>query len=247
MIAKAGLVLLAFLGLGCLGSAQPQASTPEGLLQQAKADAAAARWPQARTAAATYFATRCKHVTGNPNDCSGAQLIRGEAELALQAPESALLAFNWVLSKADDTSHDRAKQGLQRAKEQLQQLLSANADGTWLVVEQDFEDNHKFGPEEALYTLDGQELERVTRRSTFEEREHRVLARKIPSGPHRLAVEIHWRGLGTFEAYLWKSFNPREIEAPAGGLLVASLDVTYSDGGPSNNSIRQDFHLATYP
>jgi hypothetical protein len=115
------------------------------------------------------------------------------------------------------------------------------------VVEQDFDDNHKFGPERALYTLDGQNLGQVTRRSTFEEREHRVLAQKIAAGSHRLAVEIHWKGQGTFDNYLWSSFNPAEIEAPAGSLVVASLDVTYSDGGPSNDSVRQYFHIARYP
>ena len=72
MLRKSGWVVLAVLVPGCLGSAQPKAQTPEGLLEQAKTDAAAAHWPEARAAAVTYFAKSCKHTAGNPRDCSRA-------------------------------------------------------------------------------------------------------------------------------------------------------------------------------
>ena len=242
-----GWVVVALGALGCLGGAPAKPATPEGQLQEAKTAAASARWPEAREAAIAYWVKYCRQAPSSPSDCASAQLIRGDAELAGGSPETALLAFKWVLGSGDAAAQQQAEQGIARATSELQKVLDSNVDSTWLVVQQDFDDNHKFGPERALYTLDGTNLGQVTRPSTFEERQHRVLAQKIASGPRRLAVEIHWKGLGTFDNYLWSSFNPIELEAPLGGVLVASLDVTYTDGGPSNNSVKQDFRITKLP
>jgi hypothetical protein len=238
---------LGFVLGGCLGGTQAQPVTPEGLLAQAKANAAEARWPEARTAAVAYWVARCKNVIENVTDCANAELVRGDAELATESPETALLAFDWVLKNGDVAAKERAHEGAQRAKEPLQRLLDAQSDSSWLVIEEDFDDNHKFGPERAAYTLDGAPLGEVTRRSTFAEREHRVVAKAVPPGHHQLAVEIHWKGQGTFDSYLWSSFTPIELDTAAASATVATLNVSYNDGGPSNNSVQQVFEIVKLP
>ena len=182
------------------------------------------------------------------DDCASAQLIRGGSELATDAPESAILAFDWVLKNGNAAAQEKAQREQSRAKEALKKLLDQRASAmSWIVVEEDFDDNYKFGPERAAYTLDGQPLGEVNGRRQFSLREHRVLAQAIPPGKHRLAVEIHWKGQGTFDNYLWSSFNPVEIEAFEGGAVVAALDVTYTGGGPSNNSVEQRFRIVNLP
>ena len=230
---------------GCLGGTQPQPVTVEGQLTRAKASAAEAHWPEAQQSAVAFWVARCKHSITSVPDCSSTQLIRGEAELATDAPESALREFSWVLKDGDDASREQAQQGVTRAQTALQKVLEQSAGQSWLMVEQDFDDNHKFGPERAYYTLDGVAFGEVTRRAIFSEREHRVVAKAIAPGHHRLAIEIHWKGQGTFDNYLWSSFTPLEIEAPEGGATIATLEVTYTDGGPSNKSVQESFEAVT--
>ena len=238
---------LALGACGCLGGTQSQAVSPQQALQQAKTDAAEKRWPAARSSASAFWAANCKSSVRSIDDCNSAQLLRGEADLATEAPETALLAFDWAIAHSDPPLRDQALDGSARAKAAIEALLAQHPDATWLVVEQDFDDNYKFGPERAAYTLDGQPLGEVTRRTTFAEREHRVLAQPVAPGHHVLAVEIHWHGQGTFDNYLWSSYTKLELDAPPGGAVVASLDVTYTDGGPSNNSTRQLLHASNLP
>lgn len=80
--------------------------------------------------------------------CSTAQLVRGRAELATQAPETALMALTWVATEGAQTQRAEAEGDLPRAKNELQRVLDQHAAGTWLVIEQDFADNFKFGPSE---------------------------------------------------------------------------------------------------
>jgi hypothetical protein len=216
-------------------------------LEQATASAAQQNWPEARQSASAFWAAQCKNEVKSVTDCNSAQLLRGEADLATGAPETALLAFNWALGHSDPPVRDQALDGSQRAKAALQTLLEEHAGATWLVVEQDFDDNYKFGPERAAYRLDGQPLGEVTLRSTFAEREHRVLAKPIQPGHHALTVEIHWHGQGTFDNYLWDSFTKLELDAPPDGVVLAALDVTYNDGGPSNKSVRYSFRASNLP
>ena len=248
-MAKATWVGLAMCGVGCLGGTTAQAPvTPAARLQQAQTSAERSEWPAARESAVAFWVTSCKQSVQSVDDCASAQLVRGEAELATEAPETAFLSFDWVLSHGNAATQAKAQQGRDRAKDALQKLLEQRAVAmTWLVVEQDFDENYKFGPERAAYTLDGRPLGEVTSRRQFGLREHRVLAQPIPAGQHRLAVEIHWKGQGTFDNYLWSSFRPFELEAPEGGAIVVTLDVSYNGGGPSNNSVEQSFRIAKLP
>lgn len=240
---------LGLCALGCLGAARPPAAvTPAERLRQAQASAARAEWPAAREGAVAYWVSSCKKSVTSVDDCASAQLVRGEAELATDAPETAFLWFDWALKSGSAAAREKAEAGLGRAESALQTLLERRApEQTWLVVVHDFEDNHRFGPERAAYTLDGKPLGDVTSPRDFALREHRVVATAIAPGQHQLAVEIHWHGHGTLSNYLWSSFQPVELEAPQGGVVVVSLDVTYKDGGPSNNSIDQAFNVAKLP
>ena len=248
-MAKAVWVGLAMGAVGCLGGTTAQApATAVERLEQARASAERAEWPAARESAVAFWVSSCKQAPPSTDDCASAQLVRGEADLATEAPETALLSFDWVLKNGKAPAQEKAQQGLVRAKDALQKLLEQRAVGlTWLVVEQDFDDNHKFGPERATYRIDGQPLGEVLSHGQFAVRQRRVLAQAVPPGPHRLSVEIHWKGQGTFDHYLWSSFTPFEFEAPEGGAVVVSLDVTYNGGGPSNNSVEQSFRVAKLP
>lgn len=240
---------LAVCVVGCLGGTSARRpSTPAEQLQQARVSAERAEWPEAREAALALWVSSCKRSVLSADDCASAQLLRGEAELATELPESALLSFDWVLKHGRAVDQEKAQQGLIRAKDAVRKLLEQRAAGmTWLVVQQDFDENHKFGPERAAYTLDGKPLGETTSHRQFSLREHRVLAQAIPAGEHRLAVEIHWKGLGTFDTYLWSSFTPFEFDAPESGAVVVSLDVKYNGGGPSNNSVQHSFRVDKLP
>lgn len=248
-MAKLTWVGLAMCVLGCLGATIGQTPvTPAQRLQQAQASAERAEWPEARESAVAFWVGSCKRSMPSADDCASAQLVRGEAALATEAPESAFVSFDWILKNGPAAKHEKAQQGLVRATDALQKLLEQRAQGmTWLVVEQDFEENHKFGPERAAYTLNGQPLGDVTSHGQFSRREHRVLAQPIAAGKHQLAVEIHWQGQGTFSTYLWSSFTPFEFEAVEGAAVVVSLDVTYNGGGPSNSSVEQYFRVSKLP
>jgi hypothetical protein len=153
-----------------------------------------------------------------------------------------------VRKNGNATAQEKAQQEQLRAKDALKKLLDERATAmAWIVIQEDFDENYKFGPERAAYTLDGQPLGEVDGRRQFALREHRVLAQAIPAGKHRLAVEIHWKGQGTFDNYLWSSFTPVELEAFENGAVVASLDVRYNGGGPSNKSVEQAFRVWNLP
>lgn len=234
-------------GSGCLGGTTAQPAKSADHLQLAEQSAAQQDWPQARESAVAFWVTSCKKSPPNPHDCATARLLRGQAELATDAPETAFLSLDWALKNGAPDARDKAAQELERAKAGVQTLLEKNPGMAWLVVEEDFDDNYKFGPERAAYTLDGQPLGEVNGQQTFAMREHRVVAKAIAPGAHHLGVEIHWKGQGTFDNYFWSSFVPYDFDALEGTAIVASLEVTYNGGGPSNKSIEQTVQVTKLP
>jgi hypothetical protein len=238
---------LALGSAGCLGGAPAPPVTPAGWLEAARASASAKSWAEARTAAIQYWVSQCKPEPRDLEACSEAQLLRAEAEMELGTPEAAVVAFRWLKNLGATSRREAAIRGGEQAKSGVERLLQQHAGKAWLVVEQDFEENHKFGPERAIWMLDGQKIASVFGRAQFDERHHRALAVEIAPGPHRLTVEIHWKGEGTFDSYTWSSFLPIELEASEGKAHFISFDVTYKPGGPSNDSVEQDVTPRTLP
>ena len=108
-----GLVLGA---AGCLGGTTAQApASPVGHLKQAQASAESADWPAARESAVAFWVSSCKKAIGSADDCASAQMILAQAELATDAPESAILVLDWVRKNGKAAAQEKAQQEQSRA------------------------------------------------------------------------------------------------------------------------------------